>query len=159
MYNIYCSGIGPNNILRTKQKTVDMVSLCMGSIFYTCSGRERETVGMVNKKLLHKKYTFAGTINFFKKCGGWDKKDNFPSGWDLAELWMRSTNWLHVTAAFVCECQGRNSPVFNPASSETVETEGRQAKQCENTSILLAKTVGNFFKKFIGYVPLEKMGV
>jgi hypothetical protein len=42
------------HILRTKQKTVDWVYVCMRSIFYTCPGRERETVGMVNRKLLDK---------------------------------------------------------------------------------------------------------
>jgi hypothetical protein len=36
----------------------------------------------------------------------------------------------------------------NPASSETVETEGRQAKQLENTSILLAKKVEKNLKCF-----------
>jgi cellulose synthase/poly-beta-1,6-N-acetylglucosamine synthase-like glycosyltransferase len=38
---IYCSGIGPNNILRTKQKTVDWVS-CMYEIYILYMSRPRE---------------------------------------------------------------------------------------------------------------------
>ncbi len=43
------------------------------------------------------------------------------------QVWMRSNQ---VARASGCQCQSRNSPGFDPRSSDTVESEGWQMKQC-----------------------------
>ncbi len=57
----------------------------------------------------------------------WSSARSHPHGWDLAELWKRSSR---VDRAPDCQCQSRNGPGSIPASSETLESKRQQTKQC-----------------------------
>jgi hypothetical protein len=61
-------------------------------------------------------------------------------------MWMRFSQVLRASG---CQCQSRNCPGFIPASSDTVESEGRQMKQCWITYIYRCYFVSLRFFRFI----------
>ncbi len=62
-------------------------------------------------------------------------------------MWMRSRR---VVRASGCQCESRISPGSIPASSDTVESEGRQMKQCWITYI--KEKTKSPFQKIVGSI-------
>jgi len=103
----------------------------------------------------HKANSLAYNINRNQNkvnCG-WDLAAH---GWDQAVTWMRSS--LGSERPSDCQCRSRTSPGFNPSILHTVESEGRQMKQCWMYCFKKFKTVRPFKQEEI-YSSIKLMGL